>query len=267
MNNVKVLAFILILVVLAGLYWFTNAGNGPPATERMIVVALVGLSFLWVIGSLASSHDSLGPTLVIQKCVIESDPDDPYVLLEGRPEGLLHFFLDLLHLGRTVQLEANRARIRIRSDSLNQSRFQAIPSRNLSSTEYGYTRSLFRLIVAVGLSWSCLLNIVKPEIIGWTHNRIEKTEDPPPAKNPGPRDKSTISDDWRAATVIATGIAAVIFFIAYLLSKRLVIVLESSGGSKIGLRFQPGFVENIMIDMPTVEKIAGIINKAAGQRI
>jgi hypothetical protein len=64
-----------------------------------------------------------------------------------------------------------------------------------------------------------------------------------------------------AAITLPTILGPIIFVILYFLEKRIVLIVESTGGGVLSIAFKPSIIENVQVDVEKAKEVVGIINR------
>lgn len=190
-----------------------------------------------------------GTTLVLKKFRLNDDPSAQTVLeVSGRPSGLVGFFLSLFRLDSSYELTVTNSTVSIEASSLSGLLRYYIPLRNVSSTACGYQRSILALIFAIFFAAGFVINFLTAI---FESNR------------------SNIVADMRVTFLFLA--LALIAVVVYVLSKRIGIVIETTGGNHRGLVFKRSVIENLTVDLPQAVRAVGALNgrvlAAPGMRI
>ena len=168
---------------------------------------------------------------------ISSSPHhDPLVVIAGRPDGLWAWFLSVIGLGTLVRFEVTRMAVQREITQPSRYVIDSAPINNISSTNFGSSKRMSFFVIAVilmlagavGLAVTFLAAIKERELgIGGS---------------------------------VATTVVGFLFLIGYLLSKRIVIQVETGGGRFIGIKFKPSVLGKMTVDSDEIAKVVRIIN-------
>ncbi|MBI5844253.1 MAG: hypothetical protein HZB23_06255 [Deltaproteobacteria bacterium] len=171
-----------------------------------------------------------GPALVLKKFrVNEFDQDGVLVDIAGRAPGFFSWLLTAMGFEADTSLTLYRDRVFFHSAGLYGERNEIVPITCISGTSCGYSKPIGYLVVGVFLAGGSLLT----EIFMRRSNG--------------------------AAFLVGLFIGA-IFLIAYSLSKKITINLETFGGTWFGLTFKRSMIENVPIDIQKTLEAISIIN-------
>jgi hypothetical protein len=179
------------------------------------------------------------PSIVLREYEISrTATEGAYVLISGRPEGFLSWLLTVIGLGTDIRFEVTRTAIRRDMESNNWRLIDSVPLPNVSSTHFGSTKSLLYLVLAVLFLFGGTGAFATSQFA-----RVGGSE----------RQMATLA-------AIAFGALGVLLLLAYLLSKRLVIQVETAGGRLIGVRFKPSILGRLHVDLDKAEEAGNIID-------
>lgn len=199
------------------------------------IVSIIGLIvFFIVMAKLFSSRNPglriSGPALVLKKFrVNEFDKDGILVDIAGRAPGLLSWLLTAMGFEADTSLTLYNNRVFFHSASLYGERNEIVPITCISGTSCGYSKPIGYLVAGVLFTGGSLLTGI------FTRNTNE------------------------AAFLVGLFIGA-IFLIAYSLSKKITINLETFGGTWFGLTFKRSVIENVAVDIQKTLEAITIIN-------
>jgi len=171
-----------------------------------------------------------GPTLVLRRFKIDEAPSaNVLVDIVGRASGITAWLLTVMGFGAETSLKVTDKEVTFRSSSLFGQTYQVVPLPSISSTHCGYSKPIGYLIMgAIFLIGGILAGL------------------------------GQIGDD----KIILIGLViGSIFLIAYSLSKKIVISLETSGGMVLGLSFKRSVIENVSVDIEQALKAIRIVNQ------
>jgi hypothetical protein len=179
------------------------------------------------------------PSLTLREYRVSSTPQHGYfVVIAGRPEGLLDLVLSVIGLGVDIRFEVSKTAVQRQMERVNRHVIDSVPLQNVASTNFGFTKKLSYLVLAMLLQFAGLagffltiLSGIRPENAG------------------GP-----------IAASFGGIFVGVIFLVAYFLSKRLLIQVETSGVRFIGVRFKPSIVGHLTVDLAAASKAVHIID-------
>lgn len=210
-------------------------GMGAP---ELIVVAVI---VLFIIGGLGLSRRAgrgriSGPSLVLRRFNLnESAPDGIAVDIEGRASGLISWLLTILGLDAITTLKVTDKDLSFRSSSLLGQTHQVAPLPNISSTHCGYSKPIGYLVIGILIALAGI-------VAGFAQH------------GGGPAGGSGMA----GLPLIVIGL---VFIIAYFLSKKLTISIETSGGMVMGLTFKRSVIENVKVDIQKALSAIQLINR------
>jgi len=170
-----------------------------------------------------------GPTLVLRRFKIDEAPSaNVLVDIVGRASGITAWLLTVMGFDAETNLKITGEEVSFRSSSLFGQTHQVVPLTSVSSTHCGYSKPLGYLIIGAIF------------LIGGILSGVGQ----------------------RGGGIILIGlIIGGIFLLAYYLSKKIVISLETSGGMVLGLSFKRSVIENVSVDIEQALKVIGIVNQ------
>ncbi|MCX5658988.1 MAG: hypothetical protein NTW19_04610 [Planctomycetota bacterium] len=172
---------------------------------------------------------SSGPSMALKEFSVSSTPDTNgvYVTISGRPEGLIGSILSLLKLSSDASLIVSAHQVSLVMASISGQTHSMVPMNRVSSTHCGYKRNTAYLIIAAFFLLSAIGSIAG------THG---------------------------AVVFVIGAIVSAVFALAYWMSNRLVIVVETGGGMTIGMRIQPSVIRSVNFDFAQAQRVVDIIN-------
>lgn len=177
----------------------------------------------------------IGATLVLTKFQV-SDADGR-IEISGRATGLWAWLLRVLGIGAQTVLTVDRQNFRLESRSLSGTHTGAVPLAGISSIHSGFTRPaayIVLTVVAVILALGWL-------IAGFSEGGVD-------------------GEMMKVAGAVAL-VVAVILFVVYVLSKRLYVVVHTSGGLALGMKFKKGVLEQTAIDKASLDAAMEVVNR------
>jgi hypothetical protein len=171
-----------------------------------------------------------GPTLVLRKFKVdEASPDDVFVEIAGRASGLTEWLLTALGFDAETSIKVTDREFSFKSSSLFGQINQVAPLPNIASTHCGYSKPIGYLMVGAVIFLGSILMGMRSD---------------------------------RGAGVFMFGlIIGGILLIAYWLSKKMTMSIETTGGMIMGLTFKRSVIENVSVDIEKAMQAIGIINK------
>ena len=201
-------------------------GGGGSLISTIIMVVIIIL-ILSVFIKKGSGLRISGPELVIRRFHIDEAAEDLNVEIVGRASGITAWFLTVIGIDAETKLLVHKTKISFKSASLSGELHQVVPMASISSTHCAYSKPIFLLFFGIilfiaGLISSQVVNVSGLLIVG----------------------------------LVIGGI----FVLLYFLSKKISIVLETSGGMQLSLSFKRSVIENVSIDLDQALKVIKIIN-------
>jgi len=203
-------------------------GIGMP---ELIIIAVVG--FILIGGGLARRGGGIriaGPTLVLRKFNINEDPSSNLLVdVIGRASGITAWLLTAIGFDAETSLKVTGQEVSFKSSSLFGQTHQVVPLPSVSSTHCGYSKPIGYLILGAII------------LIGGIITGLSQ-------RGGGP-------------LILFGLIIGGIFLVAYYLSKKIVISIETSGGILLGLSFKRSVIENVGVDIEQALKAIMIVNR------
>jgi hypothetical protein len=193
------------------------------------------LIILIVIGAVLAKRRSggtiiSGPSLVLRKFSVKKDGSNGYIIeIIGRASGVIAWLLTVMKLDTETSLKISQKDILFKSSSLFGQIYQVSPLPSVSSTHCGYSKPIGYLIFGAifmggGLLWG--------------------------------------SAQYQGGGIMLGGLLiGLVFFIAYWLSKKIAISIQTKGGMIMGLSFRRSVIENIPVDIKKAMQAISLINK------
>jgi hypothetical protein len=200
---------------------------------NLIITAVVVAVFFLIGIGLAKRGGGIritGPTLVLRKFkIIEDSSADLLVDIVGRASGLTTWLLTVIGFDAETSLKVTKQEISFKSSSLFGQTLQVVPLPSASSTHCGYSKPIGYLIAgAIILIGGIITGLVQR---------------------------------GGGAIILFSLIIGGIFLVAYYLSKKIVISVETSGGIILGLSFKRSVIENVGVDIEQALKAIMIVNQ------
>lgn len=171
-----------------------------------------------------------GPTLVLRRFKVNDTPStDVAVDIAGRAPGVVAWLLTIMGFDAETTLKTTNKEVSFKSSSLFGQTNHVVPLQMVSSTHCGYSMPVQYLIIGALF------------LIGGIYSSIGYN-----------------TNGWETTLLLLIGI---VFLVAYWLSKKLVIYIETSGGMVLGLSFKRSIVENVSVDLEQALKAIGIVNQ------
>ena len=209
-----------------------GASGAPGGGDWGFIITMV---VIFVIFFLLRSQQKIrisGPSLVLIKFNLdESASDNPILDIEGRSSGLIAWLMTILGLDTKTTLRIMNREVSFRSSSLFGEIHQVAQLSSISSTHCGLFKPLGYLIVGIVIA----LGGVVAGLAGLGQAMLP---------------------------LIVLGF---VFIVAYFLSKKLAISLETNGGMLMGLIFKRSVIENIPVDVKKALLAIQLINRKVGE--
>ena len=204
-----------------------NYGSATPQSPIFMVVWLgLMVGIIWGIASLFSKKP---PKLVLRKFSINKPGAPTLIEICGRDAGVIGWLLTKMRLKDETMLRITGDQISFVRASLFGKNQQTIPLPSVASASSGYKRPIGFLIFGI---FVILLGILSGSGKG-----------------------------------IANGIIiAAVFVLLYVLFNKIVVSIETSGGSNIGISFARSVIENIPVDIEQAQQVVDAINREITQR-
>ena len=204
-----------------------NYGNTTPESPIFMIVWLVLMAgLIWGVANLFSKKP---PKLVLRKFSINKPGAPTHIEIRGRDAGAIGWLLATMRLKDETTLHITGDQISFVRASLFGKKQQTIPIPSVASASSGYERPIGLLIFGV---FVFLIGLFSGSGKG-----------------------------------IANGIiVAAVFVLLYVLLKKIVVSIETSGGSNIGISFARSVIENIPVDIEQAQQVVDTINREITQR-
>jgi hypothetical protein len=193
----------------------------------LVVLIVLGL---WLVRRGGGGIHIAGPTLVLRKFKIDDAPSAEVVVdIVGRVSGIIAWLLTIIGFDAEYNLKVTDKEITFKSSSLYGQIHRIVPLPSVASTHCGYSKPIGYLIMgAIFLVGSVL---------------------------------SGLEIRSGGGLIVIGLVIGVIFLIAYYLSKKIAISLETSGGMQFGLSFKRSVMETVSVDMDQALRAIRIINQ------
>lgn len=201
-----------------------EGGGSIISTIIMVVIILLILSMFFKKGS---GLRISGPALVIRHFNIDESAENLNVEIVGRAAGITAWLLTVMGLDEETKLSVYKTKIVFKSASLAGELHQVVPLARISSTHCGYSKPIFLLFFGVIFF---IAGLISSQVVNGS------------------------------GLIIVGLIIGGLFVLLYFLSKKISIVLETSGGMQLCLSFKRSVIENVSIDLEQALKVIGIIN-------
>jgi hypothetical protein len=209
---------------------------GKLGTMELVLLGIIVLSGLSVVRRLISSK-GVSNVLVLRKFYVDpSDPDDVWIQISGRSSGLLSWLSVLLGLADQTELRVTKDGVSLSRSSLYGESIAVVPLEHISSTECGYRKPFWLLVVSGGL----LIPAVTRFLVRGDYDQYGGIE--------------------LACGMIEAFIAA-IALVAYYLKKTFEIKVETGGSKEVGVSFKRSVIENVAVELPQAREVIELINQ------
>jgi hypothetical protein len=176
--------------------------------------------------------------LVLKRFVIgQTQPDGPFLDLEGRAPGLLSFVLNLMGVDPTLSLRCFADRVEVVEAGLGGREMVVIPLGKVTSIVGGHSRSVRRLVAAGLFSFFGFSSLVAAAIAG----------------------------EGSTGAVIAAVfglVVAAITLMTFFLSRSMVLAVQNGGDKSFGLRFGQGVIAGVDVNPARVQQAVEMLNRA-----
>ena len=180
-------------------------------------------------GSLAST----GPALALRK--FEINASGPVaVVIEGRPSGLVGWLLTTLGLDTLTTLVVTSEHVSFKYAGLSGEVRHVVPTNKISSTHCGYSQPIWLLIVGGAILILAML--------------------------------SSLNSNNAAQIFVSGVLLAGACGVVYLMQRKIVISVETSGGLIMGLAFKPSVIEQVSMNLPEALRAIKRINDLVVER-
>lgn len=212
-------------------------GIGGPELNILAVVIIV-LVGGWLARLARGGVRIAGPTLVLRRFKVDETPSaNLYVDIAGRRSGIIAWILTVIGFDAETSLKSTGQNITFKSSSLFGQIHRVVPLSKISSTHCGYSKPIGYLIIGVIFIVIGVLSNFFPMRILWQFGL------------------------FGSLCLILGLVIGGIFLIAYWLSKKMTMFLETSGGMTIGLTFKRSVIENVPVDINKALKAISILNQ------
>lgn len=214
-------------IILAMMGAPSSYSDAPPQSTMFMFVWLgLMVGLIWGVANLFSKKP---PKLVLRKFSINKPGTPTHIEIRGRDAGVIGWLLTTMRLKDETTLHITGDQISFVRASLFGKKQQTIPIPSVASASSGYERPIGLLIFGVIVF-----------LIG------------------------LFSGSGKG---IANGIiVAAVFVLLYVLLKKIVVSIETSGGSNIGISFARSVIENIPVDIEQAQQVVDTINREITQR-
>ena len=202
------------------------SGNAAPESSIFMFV------WLLLVGSLitlAVNSNKKTPTLVLRRFSISKPGSPTLIEICGRDAGPIDWLLTSMKLKDETELRITGDQISFIRASVFGKKHQTIPIQSVASASSGYRSPVGFLLFGV---IAILIGLFS-----------------------------------RSGTIIAFSvIIAAICVLLYILGKKIIVSIETSGGSDVGISFARSVIENIPVDLDQAQKVVDVINQEITRR-
>lgn len=201
-------------------------GDAPQSSTFMFIWLGLMVGLIWGVSNIFSKKP---PKLVLRKFSINNLGTPTLIEICGRDAGVIGWLLTKMRLKDETELRITGDQISFIRASVFGKNNQTIPIQSVASASSGYRSPVGFLIFGV-------IAIVIGLFSG-------------------------------SGTVIAFSvIIAAICVLLYVLGKKIIVSIETSGGSDIGISFARSVIENIPVDIDQAQKVVDLINQEITRR-
>ena len=187
-----------------------------------------------IIAAIFRGKKTNSTSLVLTKFYVnEDDPNNVFVSISGRSQGIIAWILTVLKIYGETTFELNDECISMNYLSMQGNINHIIPLTCVSSSYCGYTQSIIALILGIFFS-----------IIGFFMILIHSLR-------------------FQGFDSLISGI---VLLIVYFFSKRLFITVETKGGMTPGIRFKRSIIGNIPVNFNKAKSVVEIIKNKTIQK-
>jgi len=203
-------------------------GVGP--WEILWLAFIAAVIFGAFAGRFRGGLRSYGPTLVLKEFTVAESPTEGTLFkLVGRPSGLFGWFFSILGIDSVTNLTVSNRELSLQSASLSGEVQRLAPLACIASTNCGFLKPIFLLVMSV--------LFVLLGLVGFGVSR-------------------------GGSGILLFGlIIALVFFALYSLNKKIVISIETTGGSFMGISFKRSIIENVPVDFEKARQAILALNK------
>jgi hypothetical protein len=185
---------------------------------------------------------SSGPRLVLREFRIQPDaPSGEFVYIQGRRAGVLAWFLTLI--GLPAQTSFSVTRDEVARETMGPSGFQSAyaPMTDVCSSMCYFYRAFSILVLSFLCYAAGLLNFLTAALRSNDY-----------ARQVALREASTSL--WISLS------AGTLLYVWYVLSKRVIIAVRSTGGDVLGISFKRSIIENVGVDLKRAMEAVDLVN-------
>ncbi|WP_028895466.1 zinc ribbon domain-containing protein [Syntrophorhabdus aromaticivorans] len=197
--------------------------------SQMIIGVVIAVFIATVLSQRGGARIA-GPTLVLRKLKVNEQADDGFIIdIDGRASGIIAWFLTVVGFDAVSSLKVTATEIAFKSSSLFGQKHVVAPLTSITHTQCGYSKPIGLLIVG-GL-------FIITGLCG------------------------AVTDHGGAAGLVFSLLVGIAFLVGYWLLKKMTIMIETQGGTFMGLTFKRSVIENVSVDIGKVLETIRLINK------
>jgi hypothetical protein len=201
---------------------------GNLSLPELLIIAVV-------VGAIASAMAGRGRggALVLRKFDVLSQPgkpEEPVIVIEGRKEGLISFFLSVVGLDATTLLVVTRGNFSMSAGSLFGQITFNVPLTSIASTQCGFSKPIGLLIFAVLLMVGALFALFS-------------------------------GGDAGMAAAVVLALVSIGCMIGYSLKKKMALGVETNGGMHLGIAFKRSVIESVTVDIDKVRSVEALLRE------
>lgn len=207
------------------------------------IVVLVIVAVVTAVANLFRRGVTLtGPVLILRSFLRSNKPNPKgvYFQIVGRPAGIFGWLLTVLKIDSTTTLTVDRREMRMVTASLSGRLRQTIPLHTIASTHCGYANQLILLVLSLGMVPISLGGLVVAMREGEFGGYL---------------------------LVLLIVIVNAALFVAFALSKTILIAVETYGGMTLGLRVKQGLIEGVKVDFDEATRVIATLNTLISMRL
>jgi hypothetical protein len=211
---------------------------------EFVPMAVFAVLFMLAVGARIARGINASPFMVLLDSWHDTTPDKgTYVRLSGRPAGFLSWLRALFGAHTEVSFEVTTTVVQRSYVAWNSVLHDAVPLENIGSCRCGFRKNGVWLAVAA----AGVFGLISSLAAGSGNNR-----------DAGP---------LFFFVGFASFIAAIVGIVAYVLSKRLEVAIETGGGRMIGIEFQPSSLGGATFSRDDLEDIMHILTNIATRNL
>ena len=203
-------------------------------SQNLTIFAPLIIIVIIILIAIARAKKTNSTSLVLTKFYVnEDDPNNIFVSISGRSQGIIAWILTVLKIYGETTFELNDECISMNYLSMQGNINHIIPLTCVSSSYCGYTQSIIALILGIFFS-----------IIGFFMLLIHSVR----------------------LQGLYSLISGIVLLIIFFFSKRLFITVETKGGMTPGIRFKRSIIGNIPVNFNKAKSVVEIIKNKTIQK-